>query len=608
MSHIEEYDVRSDACGHATAISPGEALSELLLLPDVEEMPVTPDGWPQFGNSAYYGAAHVAAAYCGFKNAPDHMRGCWQHGWTPSYRMPIPPDLILGSWEPSPEKYYWVARKDQEDHLRSCGFPHVAAIGMPLIYLPPRPIRRRPNSLLVMPAHALSYVTCSWKFDDFAEVIAAIRNQFSDVLVCISPSCWRHGYWVDAFQSRGFALVSGADHSDRNALKRVQCLLSSFEYMVTNSIGSHIAYAAYFGAKPSVYGPYATRRAEDFANDPVLRRNPRLLPISLKSASEDELRKHLPHLFCHPRDARTDVEWARFELGEENKVSPREMRSLFEWTARASLARKIESKTPNRVKHWARMASSPSYRAQCREARRLAAIPSFQPTSTDLLGHTFEMRDVPRYLETMPALFFGHLFRFTTTDDRPTIIDCGAGDGLGVCYFKHLYPESSIIAFEPDPHVFEILKRNCASWGAHDVQLIQKAVWTREATLPFRASGRGSGRIDEEATSRDVPRVSTSRLRDYLTERVDLLRLDIEGAELDVLIDCADLLGQVQNLAVDYHSMFKRPQRLDELMPLLTRAGFRMHFRATRHSPSPFLARNVVGGMDCQLQIFAYRE
>ena len=41
--------------------------------------------------------------------------------------------------------------------------------------------------------------------------------------------------------------------------------------MVTNCFGSNLAYASYFGAKPSVYGPYATRRAEDFANDPVIR-------------------------------------------------------------------------------------------------------------------------------------------------------------------------------------------------------------------------------------------------------------------------------------------------------------------------------------------------
>jgi FkbM family methyltransferase len=591
-----------------TAIETSEARSEPLLLPDVDEMPITADGWPRFGNSAYYGAAHVAAAYCGLKEAPDHMRGCWQHGWTPSYRMPIPPDLILGTWAPLPEKYYWVARKDEEEHLRSLGFQHAKAIGMPLVYLPPRPIRRRPNSLLVMPAHNLNYVTCSWKFDEYAETIAAIRHEFSEVVVCISPSCWRNGYWVDAFRARGFQLVAGADHPDRNALERVRYLLSTFEYMATNCFGSHIAYAAYFGAKPSVYGPYATRLAEDFANDPVLRRNPKLLPISLQSFSEEELRRNLPHLFCHPRDAQADVDWARFELGEDNKVPPRKMRSLFGWTVSARISSKLRARTPNKVKHWITLLSQPDYRKRHRELKRLWAMLSFEPTSTDLLGHRFEVRDVPHFLDFKTALFDGELYRFTTTEENPRIIDCGASVGLCVCYFKQLYPKSNIVAFEPDPQIFEVLKRNCASWGAHDVELIPKAVWTREATVPFPSNARASGRIDEDATGEHVHRVPTCRLRDYLAQRVDFLRLDIEGAEVDVLLDCADLLGNVHNLAVDYHSVFKRPQRLDELMALLTRAGFRMDFRATRHSSSPFLVRTLQGGMDCRLQIFAYRE
>jgi FkbM family methyltransferase len=603
----EEYVMRSGESGPMTTIEQKVALSEPLLLPDIEQLPLEPDGWPRFWSSGVYGAADVAAAYCGFKDVPDHLRGHWQHGWTASYRMPIPPDLILGIW-PSADEYYWVARKDEEEQLRSSGFPHVAAIGMPLIYLPTRPIRRRPNSLLVMPAHNLDYVTCSWKFDEYAEAIAAIRHEFSEVVVCVSPPCWRHGYWVDAFRKRGFHLITGANHADRNALERVRYLMSTFEYMVTNCFGSCVAYASYCGAKPSVYGPYATRRAEDFANDPVIQRNPKLLPVTLKSFSEEELRRHRPQLFCHPRDARADVEWARFELGEENKVSPRKMRSLFEWTARAHVTRKLQAKTPNRVKHWARLVSEPAYREQRREMRRLWTMPRFQPTTVTLLGRSLEVLDVHRFLENKTVLFDQELYRFATTEDVPRIIDCGASVGLSTCYFKHLYPKSDIVAFEPDPRVFEILKRNCASWGANDIRLVPKAVWTREAALPFRNDGKWSGRVEEEATGEDVARVPTCRLRDYLTQKVDLLRLDIQGAEVDVLLDCADLLGHVQYLAVDYHSVFKRPQRLDELTGILGREGFRMHFRATPQSDRPFLYRGLQGGIDAQLHIFAFRE
>jgi FkbM family methyltransferase len=554
-----------------------------------------------------YGASVLAAAYCGFKDTPDHLRGYWQHGWSPSYWLPHPPDLVLGT-PARPEEYYWVARQDEEEYLRSAGFPHVAAIGLPIVYLPPRAIRRRPNSLLVMPAHSLDYTSHNWKFDEYAETIVAIRHEFAEVVVCIHPSCWKHGYWVDVFRSRGFRLVVGANARDRNALERMRYLLSSFEYMVTNSFGSQIAYAAYFGAKPSVYGPYAEYRAEDFQNDPLYRRNPRLLPIALRSFSEAELRRHHPQLFCHPREAAPGVEWGRFEMGEANKVSPRQMRSLFGWTVSARAACTLKSKTPYRVKHWARLLAEPSYRAEHFETKRLQAMPSFQPTTTNLLGRPFVVRDGPRFVENKAAFFDRQLYRFATTAEVPRILDCGASIGLSVCYFQQLYPESEITAFEPDPNVYAILKQNCQSWGAQNVRLIPKAVWTRETMLAFPSAGKASGRLDEAAGGEDVPRVPTCRLRDYLIQRVELLRLDIEGAEVDVLLDCADVLGQVQNLAVDYHSLFQRPQRLDELVALLTRAGFRMDFRTTSQSQAPFLYRDLRGMVEFQLHIFAFRE
>jgi FkbM family methyltransferase len=585
----------------------GATCAEPLVLPEVAEVPLAGNGYLKHGGSGVYGASVLAAAYCGFQHTPDHLRGHWQHGWVARYRMPLPPELILGT-APRPDEYYWVARRDHEECLRSAGIPHVAAVGLPIVYLPPHPLRRRRGSLLVMPAHTLAYITCSWKFDEYAEAIAAIRPEFSEVAVCISPSCWKHGYWVEAFRSRGFRLIAGADLRDRNALKRIQYLLSTFEFMVTNGYGSQIAYAAYFGAKPSVYGPYASFRAEDLTNDPLYRQNPRLVPIGIESVSEEKMRRHHPHLFCHPREAVADVEWGRFEVGADHKVSPRQMRSLFEWTVSARAVHTLKSKTPYRVKHWARLLAEPSYRAQHFETKRLAAMPSFQPTTTNLLGRPFVVRDGPRFVENKAAFFDRQLYRFATTAEVPRIIDCGASIGLSVCYFQQLYPESQITAFEPDPKVYEILQQNCQSWGAQNVHLIPKAVWTRETTLAFPSAGKASGRLDQEATGDDVPRVPTCRLRDYLTQRVDLLRLDIEGAEVDVLLDCEDLLGPVQNLAVDYHSLFKRPQRLDELIALLTRAGFRMDFRATSQSQAPFLYRDLRGMMEFQLHIFAFRE
>src|SRR5262249_21758755 len=284
-------------------------------------------------------------------------------------------------------------------------------------------------------------------------------------VVCIHPSCWKKGYWVEAFESRGFRLVVGANPWDRNALERIRYLLSSFEYMVTNSFGSQIAYAAYFGAKPSVYGPYAHYSEADFQNAPLYRLNPRLPPHVLKAISEAELRRHHPQLFCHPREAKAGVEWGRFEVGEANKVPPRRMRSLFGWDPISRARRWVYSKARGRLRHRIRMYADPAYR----ETLRLQTLPPYQPTRTSLLGPSIEVQSAHQFLERKRELFDQELYRFLADGDSPRILDCGAGIGLGVCYFKKLYPQSEITAFEPDPQIFEILKRNCESWGAKDV-------------------------------------------------------------------------------------------------------------------------------------------
>ncbi len=586
-----------------STVEQDEDLREPIGLPNIEWLtPVERNG----PSSSMYGAAAVAATYCGFKAVPSAIRGIWMHGCSFSYRAKLHPDLLLGL-ETKPENYYWVARKDEEHFLRKCGYKKVSAIGLPLIYLPAHRVRRRPGSLLVMPVHSTDYTTHSWKFDEYAEAITAIRSQFTEVVVCVHPACWKRGYWVDAFRQRGFPLVVGADFLDRNALKRVQCLMSGFEYVTTNCFGSQLAYAAYLGAKPSVYGPYSNYRLEDFSQDPLYVRHPELLEPTIRSISEEELRRNVPRLFCHPREAKADVEWGRFEVGESNKVSPRKMRSLFGWNLSTRVSRSLKSKIPRSFKHRALMYIRPSYGKVQRETARLLAMPPHQPTCTTLLGPKIEVQDAPSFVWKKYLLFDQELYRFNSTANAPRIIDCGAGVGLSVCYFKRLYPKSEITAFEPDPCLYEILKRNCESWGAKDVRLVRKAVWNCESTVTFSREDVFPGRICERAVGNNIHQVQTCRLRDQLSHGIDLLRLNIEGAEVDVLLDCADLLGQVQNLIVDYHSVFGNPQRLDTLMGLLTKAGFRMHFRATSDSSSPLLFRAIHGGVDSKLHIFAFR-
>ena len=326
-------------------------------LPEVRKFPVT-------NKSCYYGAQAEAAAYCGLDHTPENIRGEWQHGWIPGYWQLDPLMLGVGIGEPHPESlHYWVSRRDEADYLHNCGYKHVTAIGLPIVYLPRREeCRRRPGSLLVMPAHSLEYTTHSWRFDEYADEIARIRGDFSEVVVCVHPACFKRGYWVDAFRKRGFQVVHGAMVNDLNALRRIRRLLCAFEYVTTNSFGSHVVYAAYFGAKVSVFGPYAEYRAEDFASDQMYLQHPHLLEPTLRVTSEREMRRQYPELFRYPREGTLMVEWGEREVGHDNKLAPAKLRALFRWRASDRVASKLRAYLPWRVKHLGRLVFEPGYR------------------------------------------------------------------------------------------------------------------------------------------------------------------------------------------------------------------------------------------------------
>lgn len=202
-------------------------------------------------------------------------------------------------------------------------------------------------------------------------------------------------------------------------------------------------------------------------------------------------------------------------------------------------------------------------------------------------------------------IFERQIYYFEAHTSTPYIIDGGANIGLGVVYFKKLYPQSEIVAFEPDPHIFRVLERNVS--GFSGITLQRQALWTEETLLPFKAEGSWGGRLSD-SSGPDKIIVSATKLSNYLCRPVDLLKLDIEGAETEVLSDCEPYLGNIARIFVEYHSFAAQPQTIHIVTKILANAGFRMqiHPQATLHRP--FAKTNTRREMDLQLNIFGFRE
>lgn len=240
---------------------------------------------------------------------------------------------------------------------------------------------------------------------------------------------------------------------------------------------------------------------------------------------------------------------------------------------------------------------------QYREISRLAR---YKEGELVVQGYTVRFTDNAALFGMLDEIFVRENYKFNCESNTPTIIDCGANIGLSVLYFKLLYPRAVIHAFEPDPAAYEKLVANTKENGFKDVFTYNAAVWIEEGELVFETDGSWGGHIGDEASSAGVT-VKAHKLDGLLDDHVDFLKIDIEGAESDVIMNSKDLIAKnVEKLFFEWHSLTGRPQRLGEILAFFEQHGFRYHIKEASNRSSPFIYKPI-GRMDSQLDVFLWK-
>jgi FkbM family methyltransferase len=194
----------------------------------------------------------------------------------------------------------------------------------------------------------------------------------------------------------------------------------------------------------------------------------------------------------------------------------------------------------------------------------------------------------------LEEVWAAHEYYFEADCDRPLILDCGANIGAAVLYFKRLYPKARIIAFEPFGAAFEALAANVKANHLDDVTIYHALLAEKHGNgeLFFNPDHLGSlsmsTRPDRiKGASQTVKAVPLS---EYIDEPVDLLKMDIEGAELDVLRELAERgkLSFVKQMIIEYHHhILPDEDRLSQLLAILERHGF--GYRIKGHYPTQWM-------------------
>jgi FkbM family methyltransferase len=234
-------------------------------------------------------------------------------------------------------------------------------------------------------------------------------------------------------------------------------------------------------------------------------------------------------------------------------------------------------------------------------------LPRYQPATVKLLDQDFKIADGFSFYWMYQEIFEDGVYDIRPDTLEPTIIDCGASYGVSALYFKARFPRCRIKAVEADPATFSLLSFNMRNHEHFGMELIHRAVAAESGLcIPFHCLGADAGRIHSGTQSAPSVLVKTICLDDLIDGPTDFLKIDIEGAETDVLRS-SKKLDKVNQLFVEYHSFEDTNQSLGELLEILSDHGFRYYISTIFTPHRPFVEQQVNLGMDLQLGISATR-
>lgn len=196
---------------------------------------------------------------------------------------------------------------------------------------------------------------------------------------------------------------------------------------------------------------------------------------------------------------------------------------------------------------------------------------------------SFESPDDVNVLRVVRGVFFQHYYSPPGFEIGPqdTVVDVGANIGTFSVWAarRTLGP---VLAIEPFPGNVEFLERNLRANGCSSVDVVVCALTDRDAPVRLFVSENGVSHQLSERTHK-IPlrgaievegKTLETLIREKGLERIDLLKLDCEGAEGQILGSASrDVLARVRRIAMEFHD-YASPLDHDALEALLRENGF----------------------------------
>ncbi len=138
-----------------------------------------------------------------------------------------------------------------------------------------------------------------------------------------------------------------------------------------------------------------------------------------------------------------------------------------------------------------------------------------------------------------------------------TIVDIGANIGLSALYFLKKYPRAKFICVEPEPGNFALLSQNLSlEITRGKVSTLCAAVIDKDGTVSFKSeAAKYNSKVQEGGGQKNVKAVNMSSVHEnFALDHIDLLKIDVEGAEKYIFSGNTSWLDKIDNNIIELHS------------------------------------------------------
>jgi len=190
-------------------------------------------------------------------------------------------------------------------------------------------------------------------------------------------------------------------------------------------------------------------------------------------------------------------------------------------------------------------------------------------------------REQPVYLRTYAGdirmlyeIFLDQAYRLpgSVSFENGVIVDAGANIGMTAMYLSGRFPDAAVYCIEPATENIQVLKMNLApGLSTGKVHITQAALYARDGEINISNDKWAYNIAIDSAGYTTVPATSMdSFLQKNKLERIDLLKIDVEGAEAFIFFPNAGWLTKVNAILIEIHTA----EMLTAIQSVLSAAGF----------------------------------